>query len=248
MTLSPEHYAKALLRTLNVQQPILLEDMAEKIGLQIEDVNSTGFDGALLRIAGRPRGIIGVRKTIREKARKRFTIAHEIGHYVLPGHDVESSVCDADDLVAIGKEADKFERAANKFAAEFLLPSPVVRRIVRKLGVSFDTIGFVSKQFEASLTAAAVQCVKEADHAALVMSKRGIVTSFEKSQNFGAYIEMGKLPEGSLAAQLVGSKQREKRGKVNAQVWVDIGHDEFGIVEHSISMPNYERILTLLVH
>ena len=248
MSVRPEHFAKALLRTLDLQQPVSLEDVSKRIGLRIEDVNSIGFDGALLRIAGRPRGIIGVRKTIREKERRRFTIAHEIGHYVLPGHDVESNVCDADDLVAIGKEADKFERAANKFAAEFVLPSLAVRRIVRKLGISFETIRFVSKQFEASFTAAAVQCVKAADHAALVMSKRGIVTSFEKSQNFGAYIEMGKLPEGSLAAQLVGSKQREKRGKVNAQVWVDIGHDEFGIMEHSISMPNYERILTLLVH
>ena len=67
----------------------------------------------------------------------------------------------------------------------------------------------MGKQFEASLTAAGVQCVKMGDQAALVMSKRGIVTSFEKGQNFGGHIEMGKLPEGGLAAQL-GGKQREK--------------------------------------
>jgi hypothetical protein len=246
MSLSPEHYAKALLRTLNIQQPVLLEELAKRIGLQIDEVNSSGFDGALLRLAGRPDGIIGVRKTIREKERKRFTIAHEIGHYVLPGHDAENPYCDADDVVAIGKEAEKLERAANKFAAEFLLPSPAVRRIVRRLGVSFETIRFVGQQFEASLTAAAVQCVKVADNGVLVMSKGGIVTSFEKGQNFGGYIEMGELPEGSLAAQL-GGKQREKRGTMNASVWLGSAYEEFRITEHSISMPNYQRILTLLV-
>jgi Zn-dependent peptidase ImmA (M78 family) len=247
MSLSPEYYAKALLRTLNIQQPVLLEEVAGRIGLQIDEVNSSGFDGALLRIAGRPDGIIGVRKTIREKERKRFTIAHEIGHYVLPGHDAENPYCDADDLVAIGKEAEKFERAANKFAAEFLLPSQAVRRIVRRLGISFGTIRFVGKQFEVSITAAAVQCVKVADNGMLVMSKRGRVKSFEKGQNFGGYVEMGELPAGSLAAQL-GSKQREKRGTVNASVWLGPGYEEYRMTEHSIWMPKYERILTLLVH
>ena len=247
MSVRPEHFAKALLRTLNLQQPVSLDDVSKKIGLRIEDVSATGFDGALLRIAGRPRGIIGVRKTIREKGRKRFTIAHEIGHYLLPGHDAESSVCDADDLVAIGKEAEEFEQAANRFAAEFLLPSPAVRRIVRRLGISFETIRFVGKQFESSLTAAAVQCVKVADQAVLVMSKRGIVTSFEKSQNFGGYIEMGKLPEGSLAAQL-GGRQREKIGTMKGSVWLGPAYEEFRMTEHSILMPNYERVLTLLVY
>jgi hypothetical protein len=246
MSVWPEHFAKALLRTLNLQQPVSLDDVSKKIGLRIEDVSATGFDGALVRIVGRHRGIVGVRETIRERERKRFTIAHEIGHYLLPGHDAESSVCDADDLVAIGKEAEELEQAANRFAAEFLLPSLAVRRIVRRLGISFETIRFVGKQFEASLTAAAVQCIKVADNGVLVMSKRGIVTSFEKSQNFGGYIEMGKLPEGSLAAQL-GGKQREKRGTINAGVWLGPAYEEFRIAEHSISMPNYQRILTLIV-
>ena len=246
MSLSPEHYAKALLRTVNIQQPVLLEEVAGRIS-QIDEVNSSGFDGALLRIAGWPDGIIGVRKTIREKERKRFTIAHEIGHYVLPGHDAENPYCDADDLVAIGKEAEKLERAANKFAAEFLLPSEAVRRIVRRLGISFKTIRFVGKQFQVSLTASAVQCVKVTDNAVLVMSKQGIVKSFEKGQNFSGYIEMKELPEGSLAAQL-GGKQREKTGTINGSVWLGPAYGDYRMTEHSILMPNYERVLTLLVY
>jgi histone H3/H4 len=247
VSLLPEHFAKALLRTFDIQQPISLSAVTKKIGLEIEEVNAAGFDGALLRLAGEPHGIIGVRKSIREEERKRFTIAHEIGHYVLPGHDTAKDVCGEDGVVSIGDESTKFEQAANRFAGELLLPSPAVRRIVRRLGISFDTIRFVGAQFETSLTAAAVQCVKVADQAVLVMSKRGMVTSFEKGQNFGGYIEMGKLPEGSLAAQL-GGKQREKRGTMNGSVWLGPAYEEFRMTEHSILMSNYERILTLLIY
>lgn len=49
-------------------------------------------EGLLIRSQGIPRGIIAVKKSIRSEGRKRFTVAHEIGHYVLPGHDEYGSV------------------------------------------------------------------------------------------------------------------------------------------------------------
>ena len=93
--LSPEHYAKALLKLAAARQPVRLADVAKEIGLRIRYVPSSGFDGALVRLSGLPRGRVAVRKSM-ENSRRRFTIAHEIGHYVLPGHD--SSVCGAKDV------------------------------------------------------------------------------------------------------------------------------------------------------
>jgi hypothetical protein len=34
-----------------------------------------------------------IRKSIREAGRKNFTLAHEIGHFLLPGHDQTELVC-----------------------------------------------------------------------------------------------------------------------------------------------------------
>jgi hypothetical protein len=60
-------------------------------------------------------------------ARRRFTLAHELGHWVcqvLEGH-AAPVYCRAADLLP---EADKaLEREANVFAAELLMPEPAVR-------------------------------------------------------------------------------------------------------------------------
>ncbi len=248
MSRSPaEHFAKALLKYVDAGQPVSLTDVTERIGLRIERVKSTGFDGALIRIADRPRGIIAVREGIGEE-RERFTIAHEIGHYVLPGHDVADSVCETAQVGLASEDKDSFEQAANQFAGELLLPSAAVRRIVRKFGISMDTCKFVGKQFQVSLTAAAVKCVELSDsnRAVLVVSKRGVIENFVKSPGFSDYIHDGELPSESLAKQLLIGGGIEKKGQVSARTWVDLPHDDFVITEHSILMRRYQRIITLL--
>ena len=86
------------------------------------------------------RGIIAVRESARrEQERERFTIAHEIGHYLLPGHDTANSIREKDQVGLAVKDKGSFEQAANQFAGELLLPSGAVRRLVRKLGISVIT-------------------------------------------------------------------------------------------------------------
>jgi IrrE N-terminal-like domain len=75
-------------------------------------------------------------------ARKRFTVAHELGHWVCQclegrGHEV---MCRVEDL---SPDVDRtLEREANVFAAELLMPEPAVRAAAaeadaaRRFGVS----------------------------------------------------------------------------------------------------------------
>jgi Zn-dependent peptidase ImmA (M78 family) len=62
------------------------------------------------------------------KSRQRFTLAHELGHWVCQvkeGHEAPV-YCRAADLAPA---ADRLlEREANVFAAELLMPEPAVRR------------------------------------------------------------------------------------------------------------------------
>jgi hypothetical protein len=230
--------------------------LAQKIGLRIRHVPSTGFDGALVRIANRPSGIIAVRQNM-EEPRKRFTIAHEIGHFVLPGHDDESRVCGEEEIEAPSDEAidkanqedKKLEQAANNFAAELLMPSPVIGRIVTKSGISIDTCEFVSRLFEVSLTAAAARCVEGTPQylqPALVVSKNGMVKYFVKSVGFSEYIEINRpIPLDSLAKQLSARGPRKKEGHVSASMWIDTRLDAL-IREESILLPGYDTVVTLL--
>src|SRR5439155_18530777 len=68
-------------------------------------------------------------------ARRRFTAAHELGHFILHRAvmgrfraDTEATLREADEEVA-----DRMEREANRFAAELLMPADICRARAEQL-------------------------------------------------------------------------------------------------------------------
>ncbi len=248
MNTSIEHSARALVEFLDVDQPFEFADIVGDLGLRLEEVNSTGFDGALLRIAGSPQGIIAVRKSIKEPESKRFTIAHEIGHYVLPGHETDCSVCTERDVRLLHKNAARLEQEANKFAAALLLPTTNVSAIVRERGLSLETCKFVSQLFETSLTAAAIRCAELSDQkAAFVETRNAVVRSFQRSRRWKDFIKHDwEIGSKALARQLSIHGDREKKGQVSALEWIWDETVKMMLTEESMLMPNYNTVLSLL--
>lgn len=95
---APEEYATELLRHFDISKVGDITSFAKMIGLKIREVPSQTFDGALIRFPKKLKGVVAVRETIREAGRKAFTVAHEIGHFVLPGHGVPECSCTAEDI------------------------------------------------------------------------------------------------------------------------------------------------------
>lgn len=62
------------------------------------------------------------------RGRRRFTLAHELGHALLHSNDRESAVVS-------GPKKDPRERFADTFAGEFLMPTEGIRRAVEEMGV-----------------------------------------------------------------------------------------------------------------
>lgn len=60
--------------------------------------------------------------------RQRFTLAHELAHYVLHKSESESFT---DTVFFRGASVNNFEYAANKFAAELLMPENKLRAVIR---------------------------------------------------------------------------------------------------------------------
>lgn len=73
---------------------------------------------------------VDAREAAESPARRRFTIAHEIGHWVCQVREgrVAEILCRPDPSLA--RQADPREREANVFAAELLMPAAEVRRLV----------------------------------------------------------------------------------------------------------------------
>ena len=83
--------------------------------------------------------------------RRRFTIAHELGHYVLHKNLIGDGLLD-DALYRSGL-SNLIESEANRFAADILMPKAMVRAAIAKE----DSIERLAEQFEVSPQAMAIR-------------------------------------------------------------------------------------------
>jgi Zn-dependent peptidase ImmA (M78 family) len=116
-----------------------VEEIAKKLGLQVSE-HDLGENVSGVLYIDKGKGVIGYNKHESE-VRRRFTIAHEIGHFILHRLDNEIFVDKKafkglyrDDNSATGEI--KQEREANAFAAALLMPRERILQELEK--VPFD--------------------------------------------------------------------------------------------------------------
>lgn len=245
----PEDFARALINRFGIEGRIDLFGLADKIGLRIREVDARSFEGALLRASNRPNGIVAVRRAIREMGRKRFTIAHEFGHYVLPGHGCSERTCKGKNIESGNRRVPSQEAAANRFASELLLPTAQVQPIVRNKLASIETAEFLSSKFDTSLTAALLKSVIVTnERCCVVLSKDQVIEWAMPNETFKHFVgRRDRLSSGSLASQLIDANDRSS-GMVLAEVWLDDSRlkRDAKIYEDSILQSHYNSVLTIL--
>jgi hypothetical protein len=201
------------------------------------------------RRRGRPLGVIGVRAAKANPGRERFTIAHEIGHYVLGRNDFLISRCTRRDIGMHVRERPEREIAANRFAAELLLPTEIIYEAIREQSFSISAARLVADRFRVSLTAAALQCAVVTDQScAVVVTIDGTVRFFRPSKSWTSFIQVDcALGKGSIAARL-DLAQKEATDVVNICAWVSGGRIDSRdvVLENSIYLPAHNMILTVL--
>lgn len=245
-------YARALLAELG-WKPGAIREMAAALKLDLREVEADGFDGALIRARGMPLGAIAVRASIREAGRKNFTIAHEIGHFVLPGHEHASIACTAAD---VGEWADPsagraFEREANEFAAEILMPAASVKAAVKGWTPSLDAMEKIVHEFGVSLSAAAWRyCEVSEERCAVVWSTEGMVRWVKRSAGFPFFVAKDSpVEEGTFAAAcFAGEKVPGRPRTVAADLWVTGPEVDPSVrlLEQSKALPAYRSVISLL--
>lgn len=91
--------------------------------------------------------------------RKRFTAAHELGHFIL--HKQTSGIHIDKRLFfrnKVSKEAtDPAEVEANRFAAELLMPKKLISKAVEKMGSSEDIVKDLAREFKVSTMAMGIR-------------------------------------------------------------------------------------------
>lgn len=144
---SPESKARDILSAhWDMTLPVDVKGVAESIGLDVEEEN-INWSG-IAKYDEDNNGIVIVNKEDPEY-RRRFTIAHEIGHFVLGhveegGHELRDQTKNYSLTFYNPKEV-----AANKFAAELLMPAFVVRKVFMSI-TSDDIIHDMAEKFAVS--------------------------------------------------------------------------------------------------
>jgi Zn-dependent peptidase ImmA (M78 family) len=244
-----EVFAQGFLATFGLDCGGNLPEIAAKIGLTVVEVEAENFDGALLRVQGTNLGRLILNSRIREAGRKRFTLAHEIGHYVLPTHTDLRTPCQRSDIENWSTRTSSTEIEANRFAAEILLPKESLSDFV-KVAPSFDTIQKIATRFGTSLTAASYRLAELSSYrVAVVWSSDGRAVWYRRSEEFGRAVKTGVLDEGTFAFDCFrGNQVPNQFEPVAASAWLydDNLKDDAKIWEHSLYLPSYNSTLTLL--
>ncbi|WP_336517017.1 ImmA/IrrE family metallo-endopeptidase [Pollutibacter soli] len=153
----------AILKSLSdISLPINIEEIAKMRGLKVIPYPLGDDVSGLLAIQDGI-GTIGYNKN-EPKVRRRFTIAHELGHYEL--HKEKSDLFVDKQFIYRSQNSGNtavnqaMEQEANYFASAILMPADQVRKAIEKANMdlgSEEAIKELAKIFEVSTTAMSIR-------------------------------------------------------------------------------------------
>lgn len=197
--MTPSQCVQELRFRLKLSGPVDVMAAASRLHVDVFEERLTDLDGLLLRDGDKAR--ILVNSSTAYGTRKRFTIAHELGHFCMPHHQDEMYLCTPADL-ACYKSNKWVETEANQFASELILPAHEVERRLRALP-DLNVIRDIAEEYGASLTATAVSVARiTCESIAVVLSEHGKIKWSVKSKSFPYQVKRGKLHEWTYAHDL----------------------------------------------
>jgi hypothetical protein len=230
---------------LQIKGALRLDDITKPLGISVKEVDSNGFDGALVRRSSGVGGRILVKRGIREPGRKRFTAAHEIGHYLLH-KDADSMSCGTKDIANWTNFEVNPEHEADEFASELLLPSAEMKASIGTRWPSLKLVSDLAAEFEASLTATIRKYCEVAAHSCAGVWVQGSrVCWFSPSGSFPHWIKVGEEVDAGL---LDCNTPIEEMTEVRASEWIPAFSEnkESTLLQGCVRMPTYQGSLVLL--
>ena len=194
--------------------PIDLDRVASILDIEVQPLRQTqpGVSGMLISHMG----VFGIMfgTYIKSFGFQRFSIAHEIGHYLLEGH--------AEHLFPPGvtthssqagfTSVDPYEQAADNFASGLLMPDALVRSALRRLGEGLEGIEALKEKCLTSMTATAITYARKTSvPAAVIVSTNGHVNYAFLSKSMKEFDGMSRprkgtpVPAGTTSAALAAS-------------------------------------------
>lgn len=245
--------------------PLVIADIAKDVATQffpdepISEVSgiplSDAIDGMLRPIPGKPGhwGIMYNSSPDRSDGRTNFTVAHELGHYLLHRHlKPQGFQCTARNMMEWSTEHARQEGEANTFASFLLMPLNDFRDQFKKQEISFDLVRLLADRYRVSLTAVILKWLSITNkRAMLVVGKSGFIDwswssepLFKSGVYYKARQETVELPSSSAAGLALSGEYFDLETKHHEGVWV--GREP--VKELLLLSPKNEVSLSILVY
>lgn len=118
-----------------IKAPIDIDAIYKHLGITVDehaDLGNLDTVGAIRRENGQTRVTINLVNNLQE-ARKRFTMAHELGHGILHLQKQEEFVDGRKQMDRDASYWDSYEFEANSFAAQLLMPMTLLKKEAREI-------------------------------------------------------------------------------------------------------------------
>jgi Zn-dependent peptidase ImmA (M78 family) len=236
--------------------PVPVDELAHTVNItEIRELDDDSFEGALVTNPNKTQGVILYKAGVREE-RRRFTVAHELGHFLIPSHSGNRN-CTASDLRELRRDSDhrRREAEANRFAAGLLMPRDWFSRDLDQLGDADVThVQTLAKKYRTSLEATSNRYIDlTPDACAFVFSKEGIIRYVRPTANFPRLsVKYGNsLPSGSASLRAKSQPVRipTSWSEIDGSVWLENDREKRfpKVLEQTVRQSNGFQITLLFI-
>lgn len=189
---------------------------------------------------------------------QRFSVAHELGHYFLPGHpDAVFAGGAIHESRAGFVSDDKYEAEADYFASGLLMPNFLFDPALDRAGCGMDAVKSLRKLCETSLTATAIRYAQRTPEAAAIVVSIGDKVDYcfmsDELKEYPGLTWLKKgvgLPRGTKTLAFNRDADnvrlaREEAGSVSLTSWFG-GKTKGELYEEVIGLGGYGKTLTVL--
>lgn len=253
---SPANTAKDILEQYGITDIVNLDlaDLAYARDSIIEETDNLNADGRT--IFGEKYALIKINKNIEHAGKKRFTIAHELGHVELH-RNLQPLFLDSDSTLQYFKKGHQ-ETEANEFASELLMPEHLFKKECEGKKFSPDLLRTIAEKFKTSLTSTAYKYFEFGNHPiCLFYSYNNQVRYWKRPENYPNFIiDRTKLspPDDSVAAEFFKTRKiypkEQSKQQIWKSTWFDLNHwendQDFKFFEYCIITPKYNTVLSIV--
>ncbi len=220
--------------------------------IEIFEKDFDGIEGVLL--FNGQLATIGINSKQTYPKRRRFSVAHELGHLNLDvtfGEE-QTFVCSNRMIETFDISRDK-ELRADQFASELLMPKRMVQNYFNPQEPCWDSIRQVSNYFDVSLMASAFKFISMTTASCcLIVSKNRQIQFYRSSDSFRYSLQMSDsriVAEGTFAYKALKSQSIPSDFDiVPANSWI-VGYkvkQDSELFEWSLPLNSHGQVLTIL--